>query len=91
MGTTSSVAAFAGLAIAEKSYVRSAKLLGAVEANLEAMAQLMLPSDRSEYSRNIAILREQLDQHHLDKAWKEGRAMPPEQVVEFALAQNKSK
>jgi predicted ATPase/DNA-binding SARP family transcriptional activator len=86
LGSISCVAAFAGLAIAEQNYLRSAKLLGAVEANLEAMAQFMLPSDRFEYSHNTRILRKQLDQQVLQDAWKEGRALLPDQVVEFALA-----
>jgi tetratricopeptide (TPR) repeat protein len=85
LGTIGSIAAFGGLAFAEADYTRSAKLLGAVEANLEAMALSMLPFDRLEYSHSITNLKNQLDEQALTDAWTEGRAMSLEDAVEFAL------
>jgi len=88
-GLIASVSAFAGLARAKKNYIHAAKLLGAVEANLEALALYMLPSDRIEYSNNETILRKQLDKQAFYDAWKEGRAMSLEQAVEVALEELK--
>jgi tetratricopeptide (TPR) repeat protein len=85
VGTIGSLAAFGGLAYAEENYTRSAKLLGAVEANLEALALLLLPSDRLEYSRNVANLGHQLEKQALADAWAEGCSMTLEQAVDFAF------
>ena len=85
VGTLGSVVAFGALANAGKNFPRSARLLGAVEANLETLAVHLLPSDRREYSCNVAILPDQLDQQALTDTWAEGRSMSLEQAVDFAL------
>jgi predicted ATPase/DNA-binding SARP family transcriptional activator len=64
---------------------QAARLFGAVEALLEADQVTMAPVDRLEYERNVAQLRAQMDEGCLAIAWDEGRAMPLEQVMAYAL------
>jgi non-specific serine/threonine protein kinase len=84
-GIVGSIAAFSSLALADQIYTRSAKLLGAVKGNLETLALNLLPSDRFEYSRNLKILKNQLDPQAFTDAWEEGRSLTMDSAVEFAL------
>ncbi len=86
LGTISSVAAFAALALAEENYPCSATLFGAVESHLEASFQQMLQSDGLEYSHFVTLLKDQLDDQAFKLAWNEGKGMSLGQAVEFALA-----
>jgi predicted ATPase/DNA-binding XRE family transcriptional regulator len=66
---------------------QAARLFGAVESLLEGigMAGRMDPSDQKEFAHYVAAARGQLDEAAFAKAWAQGRAMPLEQAVEFAL------
>ena len=65
--------------------VRAARLLGAVEALLEATNDHVDPADRAEYDRDVAAARAQLDEATFAAAWAEGRAMTMEQAMAYAL------
>ena len=45
----------------------------------------MLPLYRAEYDRGVIAARAGLDEAAFSAAWSEGRAMTPEQAVEYAL------
>jgi hypothetical protein len=65
---------------------RAARLLGAAEAVRTAINEPMPPGDRAEYERFVAAARAALDEKTFAAAWAEGRAMPLEQAIELALA-----
>jgi non-specific serine/threonine protein kinase len=67
----------------------AAHLRGAAEAlleRIEAAAYIYAP-DRSVYRDQVSAARVQLDAEAWEAAWAEGRAMPPEQAIEYALLQ----
>ena len=64
---------------------RAARLFGATHALREAIGAGLWPGERIECERNLASARAQLDNDAWDKAWAEGRAMPLEQAVAYAL------
>jgi predicted ATPase/DNA-binding CsgD family transcriptional regulator len=64
---------------------RAAILFGAAEALREAVGTFVLPLYRAEYDRGVAATREGLDEATLSAAWSEGRAMTPEEAIEYAL------
>ncbi len=66
----------------------AARLLGASEALLEAMGIVMHPVERSEIDRDVAAVREQLDEATFEAAWAEGRAMSLEEAVAYALGED---
>lgn len=63
---------------------RSARLFGAAEALRESILLPMPPNYRSEYERNVATLKAQLDETTFTKAWSDGRAMSLEQAIGLA-------
>jgi len=67
---------------------RSACLFGAAQGLLETIGVPVWTSykpDRSLYERTMADLREALGEAAYQAAFSEGRAMPPERAVEYAL------
>jgi predicted ATPase/class 3 adenylate cyclase len=66
---------------------RAARLLGAAEALREAIHMPVLPCDRTDYERTVVAVRAQLDEVNFASAWAAGRAMRPEQAIEYALEQ----
>ena len=64
---------------------RTARLLGAAEAARERLGALVQPSDKVEYDRLVANVREQLDEATFRAAWDEGRQMTLEEGVADAL------
>ncbi len=77
----------AAVAAAEGRIARAARLWGAEEALLERMeaAVYTYVPDRSLHRSRVAAARAQLDEGAFGAAWAEGRAMPPEQAIEYAL------
>ena len=67
--------------------VRAARLWGAEEALLERMeaAVYTYVPDRSLHRSQVAAARSQLDEEAFEEAWREGRTMPFEQAIEYAL------
>jgi DNA-binding CsgD family transcriptional regulator len=64
---------------------RAALLFGASEALREAVGTFVLPLYRAEYDRGVAATRTGLDEATLSAAWSEGRAMTPDEAIEYAL------
>jgi predicted ATPase/DNA-binding CsgD family transcriptional regulator len=66
---------------------RAARLWGAAEALGEAASVSMLPAieARYDYEEHVAAVRSRLGEEAFDAAWAEGRAMAPEEAVEYAL------
>jgi predicted ATPase/DNA-binding NarL/FixJ family response regulator len=67
---------------------RAARLFGAAAAAREAVAVYMMPSVRADYDRGVAAARAGLGEAAFDAAWAEGKTMPPERAVEYALEQS---
>ncbi|HST03201.1 MAG TPA: tetratricopeptide repeat protein [Chloroflexia bacterium] len=85
-GITEGLEGMACLASAMKQPERAVCLFGAAAA-LRAAVSMPLPTFvRALYERNLAESRCQMDEEAFTKAWAEGRAMPMEQVIEYALA-----
>jgi non-specific serine/threonine protein kinase len=81
------VEGLATVAAAEGSMVHAARLWGAAEALLEKIeAVYTYVPDRS-INRSKVAVRSKIDEAAWGAAWAEGRAMTPEQAVEYALEQ----
>jgi tetratricopeptide (TPR) repeat protein len=84
-GTAWNLAGLSALARTQKQFVRAARLLGAAEA-ITASTEVLFFNGVSVayidiYESLIAAGHEHMD----EAAWLEGRAMPLEQVIEYAL------
>jgi predicted ATPase/DNA-binding SARP family transcriptional activator len=88
-GVIASLAAFAGMATAERRLASAAQLFGAVETLSSSKNIRLVNMDRMERERNQSILRDQLSMAALEKSWKKGSTMTTEQAVEFALKEIK--
>jgi hypothetical protein len=77
----------AGVAGSRGEPARVARLWGAAEALGEAFAVTVLPAIRAHYDYGglLAAARAGTDKLAWEAAWAEGRAMTPEQAVEYAL------
>ncbi len=77
----------AAVAASEDRLVHASRLWGASEKLLETIEVTAYPyaPDRSLYQRQVTTTRAQLDEAAWEAAWAEGRAMTPEQAVEYAL------
>jgi len=64
---------------------RGARLCGAVEALREMSGITLSPLNRAEYDRTVEGIRAQLDEAMFVAAWKEGRTMPLEEAIAYAL------
>jgi predicted ATPase/transcriptional regulator with XRE-family HTH domain len=77
-------------AVADLDYaLRTARLLGAAEAARERLGALIQPSDKLEYNRLVANVREQLDEATFRAAWVEGREMTLDDAVAAALEERR--
>jgi DNA-binding CsgD family transcriptional regulator len=77
----------AGVASQRGGAARAARLWGAAEALEEANSFSMSPFVRAHYDYEgyLAAARSQLDEEAWGAAWLEGKAMAPEQAIEYAL------
>ncbi len=76
----------AGVLVAEQRSLDAAWLFGAAESLLSAIGASLEPADRAERERHLAAARSAgLDEAAFAAAWAGGRAMTPDQAVEFAL------
>ncbi len=68
--------------------VRATRLWGAAEALREHMGMSLSYFDlaHSGYEQDLASARSSLDERTWTAAWTEGRAMSPEQAIEYALS-----
>jgi tetratricopeptide (TPR) repeat protein len=76
---------FAFMARAEEQFSRSARLLGAAEALREGIHGPMTDYERSEYERELSLLRAALPDPTFSKEWSAGRAMSMEEAVAYAI------
>ena len=80
------LAGTAGVAWTRGMAMRSARLLGAAKAVDDGIDTPLWPVlDRSTYEQTWAEVRAQLGEEVFAAAWAEGRAMPLEQAVAYAL------
>ena len=75
----------AGVALAQGQPERAVRLLGAAEAILEDQNFVMPPSHRTEFDRNVAAARAELDEEAFKGAWSQGRKMSTKEAIEYAL------
>ncbi|HEX6736765.1 MAG TPA: tetratricopeptide repeat protein, partial [Vicinamibacteria bacterium] len=80
-----SLARLAMVAGAQGHAARAARLFGAAQALYGAAGGGVSPVERGTYERQLAAARTQLDEGAWSAAWAEGRAMPLEQAVAYAL------
>ncbi len=79
------LSSFAALALARGQNESAAKLLGATDALLEATHAHLEPVDDAAYQRSLSAARAALAESAFMKAWNEGRALPLEEAVTYAL------
>ncbi len=65
--------------------LQAARLFGASDALRESINAPMWPAERADYERNVAAARARLDDATWAAAWAEGRALPLEEAVAYAL------
>lgn len=75
----------AAVARAQGSPERAARLFGAAEALRENIRAPLLPADRVSYERDVAATRRNMSEQAFEGAWGEGRSMPLEQAITYAL------
>ena len=80
---------FAALGATQEQAKRAAILFGAAEALREDIHVVLLPIEKIEVDKNIAVARTQLDETTFNAAWAEGRAMTMEQAIAYALEERK--
>lgn len=64
---------------------RAARLMGAVEFLGETLGARISSYERSDYERHIMRIRETLQEPAFGATWAQGRAMPLEQAIAYAL------
>ncbi len=77
---------YAFIAGAQHQLIRAARLFGAAEALREALGTPMTALERTEYDREVAELRGQMDAKAYAANWAAGRAMTMEQAIAEALS-----
>jgi hypothetical protein len=84
-GVLASLAGFADIAVGQWKYARAAQLMAAVETQLAALGMRLLPVDKMEYDRNLALLCTQLGEKVFNKTQGKGREMSLDEAIAFAL------
>jgi non-specific serine/threonine protein kinase len=79
----------AGVAASREQPVRAARLWGAVEGMEETYGVHITPIylSQTNYEGRLAVARSQLDEETWSGAWAQGKAMPLEQAVEYAVSE----
>jgi non-specific serine/threonine protein kinase len=88
-GTSFALLMAASLAGGRGGPARAARLWGAAEALREAIGISLGDQDPFDYDYEgrVAAARAQLEEAAWEAAWNEGRAMSPEQAIEYALSE----
>ncbi len=89
-GMASCLEALARLASTQAQEEQAARLWGTAEALREAFGSPLPPNERAEYDREVAEARRALGEDAFTAAWTEGRAMTREQVIVYALAEERA-
>ena len=89
MGIAYCLLGMAGVAGERARPDRAARLWGAAEALREAIGMHLTPFDRSHYryEERLAAARALIEEDAWARVWAEGRAMSPEEAIEYALAE----
>jgi hypothetical protein len=77
----------ADLSVAQGQAERAARLFGAAE-RLHAAAGIRWEGHQSDYQRSVAAARTQLGEAAFAGAWEAGRALPLEEAIRVALAED---
>jgi predicted ATPase/DNA-binding SARP family transcriptional activator len=77
--------AVAALAVAQGQGERAARLYGVAETMRKARGMPLPPCELDEYNCDVAVVRAALGDAAFAAAWAEGRAMPLDEAVAFAL------
>ena len=77
--------AFAALAGGTRQPERAVRLWGAAAALRETLGYPLAPTEQVHHDRRVAAVRAQLDEATWQQAWTEGRAMPLDQAIAYAL------
>ena len=85
-GIAYSLEGMAGVAQRQSQPSRTARLGGAAAALRESIGCPLSPAEQEEMDKQIAAGRTALGEEAFAAAWDAGRAMTPEQAVEYALA-----
>ena len=84
--TAEALETFAELALTKQAPERAARIWGATEHLREEIEAPISFDEQADYQRAVAAARVALGDDAFDDAWNEGRAMPLEEVVRYALA-----
>jgi predicted ATPase len=84
-GVAYALAGLAGVAAARGDALPAARLLGAVEALLEAIQGRMSAADRATYAHTVAVVHAALERDIVEHAWRQGRSHSIEQAIREAL------
>lgn len=84
MGIAACLAAFADVAATSGELVEAARLLGAVHTFTSRHVISLLPTDSNEYDRNLARVRETLDDTTFSDTWSTGLMETLDQAIELA-------
>jgi DNA-binding CsgD family transcriptional regulator len=83
--TTQSLDSLAVVVSMQGDHRRAARLFGAAKALREAVGASVLPFYRADYDLGVVTARAGLGEEVFEEAWEEGRAMTPEEAIEYAL------
>lgn len=84
-GIAHALNALAYLAVALARPERAARLFGAAEAVREAIGSPLPPNERPDYEQNLAIVRAALGEETFAAERAQGRALPREKALDYAL------
>ena len=76
----------AAVAMAQGQTKKAARLFGAGAALRASIRSVIDPADQPAYKSKISSLRRELGKERFTSTWNEGRALPLEQAVAYALA-----
>jgi non-specific serine/threonine protein kinase len=85
-GFSQSLDALGRLAGAEGDQERAAVLLGAADALRRRVGAEIFPSEREDHERAMRTARETRGERAFSEAWAKGRALSPDEALEFARA-----
>ena len=75
----------AHLALIQGDSERAARLSGAVDAQREAIGAALLPDERADHVETVSAVRSKQAEAAFSAAWAAGRAMSPDQAIDYAL------
>jgi non-specific serine/threonine protein kinase len=80
----------AGVASGQNQPARAARLCGATEVLLESIGAVLERAEQAAHGRTIAAVCAELDQVTFSALWAEGRGMPLDQMIRYALGEDDS-